>query len=145
MAYDLCYGGWDEAFRDRVRKEIEFYDPGKELGPAKPANVRLEDLARGSKHGPLSNHWGPQIGGAAIALWAVRNDPGVDNERIDRLLAVNKQCQLRQLAEGQGDHRMAARRFDRRPASPLGRCGRCPVAANQRHPGRKTPDRADLR
>lgn len=104
MAYDLCYGGWDEAFRDRVRKEIEFYDPGKELGKAKKGNMRLEDLARGSKHGPLSNHWGPQIGGAAIALWAVRGDPGVDNERIDRLLAVNKQCQLRQLSEGLGDH-----------------------------------------
>ena len=104
MAYDMCYSGWDESFRDQIRKELEFYDPSKELGPAKPANCRIEDLARGSKHTPRSNHWGPQIGGAAIALWAIAGDPGVDQARIEKLLAVNKQCQLRQLGDGLGDH-----------------------------------------
>jgi hypothetical protein len=104
VAYDLCYDGWDPAFRDRVRQEIEFYDPSKVLGPAKPGNCTLAELARGSKHGPTSNHWGPQLGGAALALLAIQHDPGVDQARVAELLEVNRAAIIRQLGEGQGDH-----------------------------------------
>jgi len=97
MAYDLCYDGWDESFRRKVCKAIEFYKPI-------PGTCTLEYLARGGRHGPGSNHWGPQLGGGALACLAVRNDPGVDNARIDRILQTNIEAYKRQCNQGQGDH-----------------------------------------
>ena len=44
---------------------------------------RLADLARGSRHGPDVNHWGGQIGGAGLALLAIRGDPGTDPAKVD--------------------------------------------------------------
>ena len=96
IAYDLNYEGWDDAFRKKVCEAIESYNEGR--------NLSLEELARGSRHNPGSNHWGPQIGGAALALLAIRNDPGVDNAKIDKLLDTNAKAIVKQMTEGWGDH-----------------------------------------
>jgi hypothetical protein len=95
MAYDLCYDGWDEAFRQKVAKELENYNEGP--------NMSLAELAQGKRHGPFSNHWGPQIGGGALALLAIRNDPGVDAKKVDALLDANARTFVRQMTEGFGD------------------------------------------
>jgi hypothetical protein len=96
VGYDLCYDGWDEAFRRKVALAIQNYDEGK--------NMSLAELARGSRHMPASNHWGMQVGGAALALLAIVEDPGVDQARIDKLLEQNGNCMIRNLTEGFGDH-----------------------------------------
>ena len=99
MAYDLCYDGWDEAFRRKVLLEIQNYD---EHGNTRTSGVSLELLARGSRLGPTSNHWGPQIGGASLALLAIRGDGGADEKKVEALLATNAETIPTQLARGWG-------------------------------------------
>ena len=100
VGYDLCYGGWDEDFRRKVAQAIANYDGGDK----KDKVTNIEGLARGSRHMPASNHWGMQVGGAALALLAIRDDPGVDKAKIDKLLQENAQCMIRNMTEGFGDH-----------------------------------------
>jgi len=95
LGYDLCYDGWDEAYRNKVRNALMNYNDGP--------NKSLAELVRGSRHGPQSNHWGMQIGGGAMAILALMNDPGVDMDRINPLLETSKECFLRKLTEGYGD------------------------------------------
>lgn len=95
LGYDLCYHGWSEEYRNKVRDELFHYDDGD--------NKSLEELARGSRHGPHSNHWGMQIGGAAMALLALKNDPGVDMDVLQPLIDTNQQTFIRKLTEGYGD------------------------------------------
>jgi hypothetical protein len=95
MAYDLAYDGWDEEFRKKVAGALAGYDEGKFMS--------LGELARGSRHGPHSNHWGCQIGGAALALLAIRGDPGADDGKLKPLLEANATCIVRQVTEGFGD------------------------------------------
>ena len=52
---------------------------------------------------PVSNHFGMQVGGAAVALLAVDKDPGVDQDKIDRLLPISQASMIRNLSEGFGD------------------------------------------
>lgn len=92
--YDLCADGWEPAERQRFAKEIQDYD----WGPGE----NLADLAAGSRLGPDSNHWGPQIGGAALALLAIRGDPGTDPARIEELLKINQARITTQLEKGLG-------------------------------------------
>jgi len=96
LGYDLCYDGWDEAFRLKVARAIAEYDEGKFMS--------LSELARGARHMPASNHWGMQVGGAALALLAIRGDPGMDAEKVERLLEVNSKAMIRNVTEGFGDH-----------------------------------------
>jgi len=58
--YDLCYDGWDEAYREKIAKAICEYNEGKYMS--------LEELVNGKRHFPESNHWGMQVGGGALAL-----------------------------------------------------------------------------
>jgi hypothetical protein len=95
LGYDLCYDGWDDGFRKKVALEIQNYNQGM--------NCSIEQLTIGSRHGPHSNHWGNQIGGAAMALLAIKDDPGVDEAKVKDLMAKNAECMLRQLNEGFGD------------------------------------------
>ena len=74
VGYDLCYDGWDEDFRRRVAEAIQNYDEGE--------NMSLGELVRGSRHMPTSNHWGMQVGGGALAVLAIMNDPGVDTAKL---------------------------------------------------------------
>lgn len=93
MGYDLCYDGWDEAFRARVVAAIL----------AGPSRFPLEKLVHGMRHGPHSNHWGCQIGGGALAILAIWKDAGVDNTKIESLMEDSKKLFIRQLTEGFGD------------------------------------------
>jgi len=94
--YDLCYDGWDEAFRKKVALAIQNYNEGR--------NMSLAELARGSRHRPASNHWGMQVGGGALAVLAIMNDPGVDMGKIGPLLKVSQRAMIRNVTEGFGDH-----------------------------------------
>lgn len=96
VGYDLCHDGWDEDFRRRVAKELQDYDQGPHMD--------IASMAAGKRHGPGSNHWGPEIAGPALALLAIRGDAGTDAAKVDKLLAVSEKSFLRQLTEGWGDH-----------------------------------------
>ncbi len=93
MGYDLCYDGWDEAFRAKVVAAIQ----------TGPSRFPLADLVHGLRHGPHSNHWGCQIGGGALAILAIWKDAGVDNTKIESLMEDSKKLFVRQLTEGFGD------------------------------------------
>ncbi|MFP3938361.1 MAG: hypothetical protein ACLFVW_08460 [Phycisphaerae bacterium] len=95
LGYDLCYNGWDEDYRRKIALEIQNYNEGSQ--------TTLADLARGSKFMPASNHWGLQVGGGAMALLAIMNDPGVDQEKIERLLKDSEKAMIRNVTEGFGD------------------------------------------
>ena len=95
VGYDLCYDGWDPAFRQKVAQAIANYNEG--------ANCSLEELVRGSRHFPASNHWGMQVGGGALAVLAIMNDPGVDMKKIAPLLETSQKAMIRNVTEGFGD------------------------------------------
>lgn len=95
MGYDLCYDGWDEDFRKRIASEIQGYNQGPFCS--------LEELSRGARHKPGSNHWGCQIGGALLALLAIRGDPGVDAGKVEGLLRTAGRNIIRNVTEGFGD------------------------------------------
>jgi hypothetical protein len=95
VGYDLCYDGWDPAFREKVARAFAEYDEGDFCS--------LAELARGKRQHPGSNHWGMQVGGAALALLAIRNDPGVDMAQIKPLLDANAKTMIVNLTQGFGD------------------------------------------
>lgn len=95
VGYDLCCDGWDEAFRMKAAQAIQDYNEG--------SFQSLPELARGARHHPGSNHWGMQVGGAALALLAIKDDPGVDVKKISPLLEQNAKCMIRNMTEGFGD------------------------------------------
>jgi hypothetical protein len=97
LGYDLCYDGWDEATRKKICLDIANY--AEEGGRRK---ISLASLAQGDMP-PFSNHFGMQTGGAALALLAVNRDPGVNQKKIDDLLAVSQKSMIRNLTEGFGD------------------------------------------
>ena len=96
VGYDLCYDGWDEAFRKKACLALANY------ADVEGGKINLTALTHGTMP-PGSNHFGMQVGGATLALLAVNNDPGVDQKMIDRLLAVSQQSIVRNLSEGFGD------------------------------------------
>lgn len=101
VAYDLAYQGWDEATRTKYAKAIFEYNYAQDGGdPKNPQN--LESLVRGTQP-PGSNHFGMQVGGAAIALLAVMGDPGVDDRIVQSLLRAGEASMIRNLSEGFGD------------------------------------------
>ena len=95
LGYDLCYDGWDEAYRNEIAKVIFEYDEGR--------NMSLPELVKGSRHFPASNHWGMQVGGGAMAVMAIAGDPGVDQKTIDKLLKTSEKSMIRNVTEGFGD------------------------------------------
>jgi hypothetical protein len=95
MAYDLCYDGWDDAFRRQVALALQDYNEGPFMS--------LAELAQGKRLGPQSNHWGCQIGGALLALLAIKDDPGVDGRKLAPLLEAAGRNIIRNLTEGFGD------------------------------------------
>ena len=96
VGYDLCYDGWDEAYRRKITEAIYDYDEGKYMS--------LAELVRGSRHMPASNHWGMQVGGGALAVLAIMGEPGVDSAVIRKLLEESSRAMIRNLTEGFGDH-----------------------------------------
>ncbi|MGA2502094.1 MAG: hypothetical protein ABSH20_30490, partial [Tepidisphaeraceae bacterium] len=101
VGYDLCYDGWDPATREKLGRAIADYNEGREHRDA-GAVVNLESLARGTMP-PGSNHFGMQVGGASLALLALRGEKFVDSVRIERLLKIAEHSMIRNLTEGFGD------------------------------------------
>lgn len=95
LGYDLCFDGWDEDYRKKFAEYISKYNTG--------SNRSLPELARGSRHHPASNHWGLQVGGAALALMGIMNDPGADMTVITPLLETSQKAMIRNMTEGFGD------------------------------------------
>jgi len=94
LGYDLCYDGWDEAYRLKIAQVIANYNDGRWCS--------IEELARGERQHPGSNHWGMQIGGSALALLAIMNDPGVDMAKIAPLLKQNETAMKINMTQGFG-------------------------------------------
>ena len=97
LGYDLCYDGWDDATRRKVCLALANYSD-----PESRKKTDLEGLVKGTMP-PFSNHFGMQAGGAAMTLLAVTGDPGVDQKKIDALLAESEKSMIRNLTEGFGD------------------------------------------
>lgn len=95
LGYDLCYDGWDPAFREKVAKAFNDYNEGKWTS--------LAEIAQGKRQHPGSNHWGMQIGGAAMVLLAIMNDPGADMGKIQPLLDKNGDTMIRNMTQGFGN------------------------------------------
>jgi hypothetical protein len=95
LGYDLCYDGWDEAFRRKAADELQNYNEAQWMS--------LPELTRGERQHPGSNHWGMQVGGAAMALLAIMNDPGVDMDKINPLLETSQKSMKINLTQGFGD------------------------------------------
>ena len=101
VGYDLCYDAWDAVTREKFGRAIAEYDEGGENKDAR-ANLDLETLTRGTMP-PGSNHFGMQVGGAALALLAVTGEKFVDQKRIDKLLRIGERSMMRNMTEGFGD------------------------------------------
>ncbi|RMD77890.1 MAG: hypothetical protein D6820_10875 [Lentisphaerae bacterium] len=101
IGYDLCYDGWDAASRERFGRAIAEYHDSYERKRSDKV-ITLETLARGSMP-PKSNHFGMQVGGASLALLALRAEPWCNAEKIEKLLAIARNSMIRNLKEGFGD------------------------------------------
>ena len=95
VAYDLLYDGWDEETRIRIARAIQNFDQGR--------GATLPNLSGGASHYPFSNHWSMQVGGATLALLAIKNDPGVDMDIVGPALEANRRAMIRVMTEGFGD------------------------------------------
>jgi hypothetical protein len=83
LGYDLCYDGWDEGYRRKIALALQDYNEGPWCS--------LGELALGKRQHPGSNHWGMEVGGGALALLAIMNDPGVDMGKIEPLLKASQE------------------------------------------------------
>jgi hypothetical protein len=95
LGYDLCYDGWDPAFREQVATEFSKYDEGP--------NMSIESCILGKRQHPGSNHWGMEVGGSAMAMLAILNDPGTDMAKFGPLVVQSQKIMVRNMTEGFGD------------------------------------------
>ncbi len=106
LGYDLCHDGWDAEFCAKVAAEIQNYaqeERGKGAeGTGEP--MSLERLARNPKHPPGSNHYGAQVGGAALALLAIKGDAGTDSKKVEPWLEAVEKNLIVEMTKGWGDH-----------------------------------------
>ncbi|MBN1421361.1 MAG: hypothetical protein JXP34_21490 [Planctomycetes bacterium] len=103
VAYDLCYDAWDEDFRRRMALAIQDYADVKGGEWNEPEGITLRKLVLQPRQGPRSNHFGAVVGGAGLAVLAIRGDPGTDRERLDLYLRVLEKQVVRHLSAGWGD------------------------------------------
>lgn len=83
LAYDLCYDGWDAAYREAFAQRLMTWSGRCQK---RGGDVSLERLAtRADNPNHISNHFALQVGGAGLTLLALKGDPGVDAATIDRL------------------------------------------------------------
>ena len=108
VAYDLCYDGWDDAKRAKVRDWLfQGKIPANSIQQGKRkdgASIGLQELIERPAHGPASNHHGAIIGGAGLAVLALQGDPGVDMEKITAWNAKLREGTRAALTAGFGDH-----------------------------------------
>jgi hypothetical protein len=103
LAYDLCYDGWDDAFRRRVVREF-LEAKEKPLAGKGGKEMTLEFVAGGVGYPPGSNHYGAAMPGAGLAAMAIRGDPGSDDARIAKVLEILDKAMVTQLTKAFGDH-----------------------------------------
>ncbi|GAA4469090.1 hypothetical protein GCM10023189_55430 [Nibrella saemangeumensis] len=101
LGYDLCYDGWDKATTERLGKALAQYQAGITQKYGNKA-VDLDALVSGTMP-PKSNHYGMQVGGAALVLLALHKEPWVDQARIDSLLEVSGRSMVHAVTQGFGD------------------------------------------
>ena len=101
VGYDLCYNGWDRTTQEKLGKAIESYrtDIIQKWGKVR---VGLESLTSGTMP-PKSNHYGMQVGGAALALMAIHKEPWANQKRLDSLLEISGRSMVHNVSQGFGD------------------------------------------
>ncbi|MGD0900614.1 MAG: hypothetical protein ABR915_22510 [Thermoguttaceae bacterium] len=104
LAYDLCYDAWDADFRQKIALELQNFKKRGNKPHSGHLDMSLEQLCLRPNMGPGSNHFGPQVGGAAIALLAIKGDPGTDAALIEKYLAGVQKSFIAALTQGWGDH-----------------------------------------
>ncbi len=103
VAYDLCYDGWDEAFRTQVAKAIQNYADTRGGEWNNPEAITLREMVFQPRQGPGSNHYGAVVGGCGLAVLAIKDDPGTDSELLGRYAAVVERGVVRSISAGWGD------------------------------------------
>jgi len=104
LGYDLCYDGWDPEFREKVAKEFSGYTgspPG--VKGKDDAFTMIESCILGKRQFPGSNHWGMEVGGAALAMLAIYGDPGCDMKKFTPLFEQSQKIMIRNMTEGFGN------------------------------------------
>lgn len=83
LAYDLCYDGWDPAYRkEQARKIMTWKGKCKKRG----GEVSLEQQAMHPDcPNPVSNHFALQVGGAGLTVLALAGDPELTPEQQAQL------------------------------------------------------------
>ncbi|GDY12040.1 hypothetical protein LBMAG53_09180 [Planctomycetota bacterium] len=105
-AYDFCHDAWPDEFRRKIALEIQDFKKSTAGGGARKTDI--PELAGRTGYPPGSNHYGSLIGGAAVALLAVRGDAGTDLAFVDRHLEEIRSNVPRMLELGFGDAGMYA-------------------------------------
>jgi PKD repeat protein len=106
LGYDLCYDGWDEAFRQEVAQFIQNYNMESRSakdGP-KPPVLSFKGLVSDPRHGPLSNHQGAALGGAGFAVLGLLGDPGTDTALLKEMDAKCRERLVSSVPEGFGPY-----------------------------------------
>jgi hypothetical protein len=103
MAYDLCYDGWDDAFRKQVANAMLKYDGGRTNRDG-GGQQTMAKMATAPHMPPFSNHYAPQVGGVALCLLAIKGDPDVDAALVEKYLAATEKNVITALTKGFGDH-----------------------------------------
>lgn len=106
LGYDLCYDGWDEAFRVEVAQFIQNYSMESRSakdGP-KPPVLSFKSLVYDPRHGPLSNHQGAIVGGAGFAALGLLGDPGTDTALLKDMDAKCQEALVKSVPQGFGPY-----------------------------------------
>jgi hypothetical protein len=110
LAYDLCYGAWDEGFRQEVARRIQDAvmvstprEFSTEQALVEPVDGDLVFNTLGGQHSPHANHYGAWNGGGGTAILAILGDPGTDPAITERAHRVFLQRARRALEVGYGD------------------------------------------
>ena len=106
MAYDVCYGGWTDAFRMMVAQKMLAYQcPNLKIEgwPTAGDTVTLEQMAVTPPGDPGTWTFGPVVAGAGLITLATMGDPGVDATQSAKLLAGVETNIDRVFTEGWGD------------------------------------------
>ncbi len=90
LAYDLNYGGWEPAFREKVAAAIL-------------NNPFTSSIAAQGPIMPSCNHFGAAVGGVGAALFAIQGDPSLDGSRVKDLLAKIVKQARDEISIGYGD------------------------------------------
>jgi hypothetical protein len=95
LGYDLCFDGWEPAYRRKIARAIQTYDQG--------GRCTLARMVRRTRLHPRSNHWGSIIGGSGLAVLAIRGDDGTDDELLDGYLKTIERKAILAMTRGFGD------------------------------------------